>query len=679
MVLLSFKHLIFTKKSILIGLLSLCVIVTGCDKKSERRRDGKKISGGKEHVTKADPKHAQQDELPCIPPQVDGQVPPGQNNNQGANAQNPQVAAVVDPNAPKVATTTPSNGPKRQVPCVPGQQPQRPSIPGSNNNGSTSVQQDGSDTQTHNPVLVGSETKEKNNNSGSNAQTPKGAEGKGSQTNPHALPNLDLKGSSEHATDDEDSNVSKKDKDGDETDEEDKGSDVKGKKSKYTKQVKQLLDILEQLDAYYKNAMWTVTQDRYYSPNNFFSLLKSRLGKRINTKNLLIKVDDDYIEESTDHSCTGTAFELQIDTDREIQKLFVYDCRDERLVDNNSPVLTFKNNKKSWRLDATIHGLQQVMGDESLGFLITIANDPQVNPIMMKPTCLIKILDEDDESVKVKSASCKYWGQQFTSHESGKETFLFEEFLYDSEGDNELSVKARSLNLNEENQLCYANQIDTLAKKYESNIHIMDGKDDKGAACTKPNKDLSKNGNQVGQPQTQNLVAVQPQNKVSQPNINTDHQLVVPQTLHPVQSQQQANPFNQANQLSPMDQQQANQPNEYQDPQIDVVNNSPVDAVAPGYETDPNSLGNNAPQAFNPNGNQNMIIGEDGVERPDTTVDVNPNQQQAPPVVYRQPRGRRHQQGIQQNTENVAPPVNENYYEGQQMDFSSEAPPQQSY
>lgn len=651
MVLLSYKHLILTKKSILVGLLSLCIVVTGCDKKSERRRSGKKADGGTELVTKTDPK---QDGQPCIPPQPNTPVPPGQNNNNPANGQNPQVAATtMNPDAQK---PTVPNGP---VPCVPGQTSPNPGEPGSVNNGSTATPNNDSQAPTQPGVLIPSQSADKNNADKTN-QSPAGTDGSRTQTHSHSLPNLDLKGS-----DKADDSVAHDDED--KTDEDDDSkTDDKNEKSKYTKDIKQLLKILDELDIFYKNAMWTITRDKYNTPKNFFESLGNRLAKRVNTKNLLINVDGKYIEESRDHSCTGQAFELQVNTDKSLQKLFVYNCDREMVEDESSPVLVFRKNRKGWNLATSIQGLRQVIDDKSLGFLLTIPNNENVSRIVMRPKCEIILDDEDQKEIKIQSAICKYWGQQFMSHDNKNETYLFEEFKYDADDTKLFSVKARSIDLdNESNQLCYKNQIDALAEKSGSEIDITDGHDDKGVACSIANKDLAKNGTKA--PQTQNLVAVPPQ--VPAPAVaptTTESQQLVPQTLHSAPNQQ-ANTFNQVNPMN-----QPTLPNVDQDQAYEFNQTADMANVNPGYETDPNAVNPNveAP-AFDPNANQAVMVDENGEEIINTTVEVNPTQ--APPVVYRQERQNQKSIIREQRHRNTVPSVNS--YDGQQMDFSSEAPP----
>lgn len=620
MVLLSYKHLILPKKTILVGLLSLCFIVTGCDKKSERRRSGKRTEGGIEHVNKIDLK-----DKPCIPSQLqNGQFPSGQNNNQGTNGQKPQaVVPNMNPSVPKPPVL---NG---QAPCIPGQNSPKPGLPSAVNNGSAD-NQDNKDSQPQVGVLVPNQSADKNN---ADLSSPPKTENDNSKNknNAHALPNLDLKESDKK-------NDSVVQGDQGQAGEEINQSEDKGEKWKYTKEIKQLIKILKNLDNFYKNAMWTITRDKYNTPQNFFESLANRLEKGVNTKNLLIKIDNQYIDESKSHSCSGSAFELQINTDKSLQKLFVYNCGREMVEDESSPVLVFRKNKKEWSLGTTIRGLRQVIDEKSLGFLITIPNNENISRIVMKPKCEIIIADENLKEIDIHSATCKYWGQQFVSRDNKNETYLFEEFKYDANEEKKFSVKARSIDLdNESNQLCYKNQIDTLAKKSSSEIEVTDGYDDKGVACSTMNKDLTKNLNKP--PQTQNLVAAQ--RPVATP-ARTRNQPLAP---HEAQDQ-----YNGANQ--PADMAHVNQEHDESDPNAFNPNN---------VESAP---------ALDPNVNQEVVMDENGEGFINTAVDANPVQ--APPVVYRQEKQKNIISQPKQRHGPMAPPVNS--YDGQQMDFSSETP-----
>lgn len=606
------KQSLLTKKNFFASLLVLSFIIVGCDKKSDRKRPGRNAKEGAHHsVTKGLPGQGNGDQ-PCLPPQAQAQVNannPNANNgsinanqnqvNQNNNLNNGQIGD--DGNQNIVPSTTqgtnvvqangtgnnngnavvaPGAGAQAAQPCVPGQNNNQstgsmPPVPNGNTVDPQGVTPNGvpvagPNGNPVNGVLVPSNgTAERGTTPGSN---PNSFDQRGSLNQNHTSDgNNGLNGSLTENSGDlsrlDDRGLARR---GDSTrheDEEDKDIRDDSRGDSKPQQIKTLGLILAELGNFYKNAIWTITKDRYNNPENFFD----RVARFINKKSaaIYIKKNGVYTDDSQDHHCNGFGLELEQDRGEAVQKLYIYDCAAARVKDD--PILSFRKNGTKWLIQSTIPGLEQVLPDGRLGLIPTIAVDSKDNATPFNPRCVIQISDNDSDTdrVKIESARCQYWGQQFTtSGSSKKQTIVIQEFKYSKTDENLFTTKARLLDFNGNNETCYHSTIERLAKTSDEIVQILDkeGTQEEDDDCKKSDQEREKamsmsikppltpvtpvpnNKNLVAAPVAQphttaevvnsaetEAMAQGTENNMEQGSVVNDmaHQSLVPQTLNP--------------------------------------------------------------------------------------------------------------------------------------------------
>lgn len=471
----SYKHLKFTNKSILIGVLSVSFIIAGCDKKSGRKIPGTKV-GSAHYSHKGDPGNMTD---PCVTPQARPGVN-GTANEQNTPSSNGQVAVDSSQNSnnqeqnkietQKAAThvVTTQNG--QQVPCVPGsstaqkagtagETPQRPG-------------------QGFNPMLApqsNQQTSGTAENEGGNSsdfkQTSDGTSGKGQG----ALTKL------------EDLSLHEAGKD-----EEGQQENPQSKATNSIQQLKKLNLILNELSNFYVNAVWAATADRYVTPENYFGYLGRLVKQAVGQNKFFIKKEERYTEESRNRTCSGTGVELQTYSGSSEQRLFLYDCYKKQPYNVEAPVLVFAQKGNTWNLKTNIQGMEQLIDSTMLGYISTIDIDSKENTIPFKPKCVVKVSTDDntgEDRIRINEATCNYWGQRYTLvGEKSPKTLMFEEFHYDADENMKFEVKARLIDFDNQNQICVKNQITRTANNFDDKIHIKDIDDN--SECEKRNKDI---------------------------------------------------------------------------------------------------------------------------------------------------------------------------------------------
>lgn len=226
-----------------------------------------------------------------------------------------------------------------------------------------------------------------------------------------------------------------------------------------------LHQILSQLHNIYLNAWYSVNKDKSSRPRNFFEDVAAKIQ---NLHPIINLKDGEGTPADINNQCDRYKLVNTTDLVKNRQRLLLYDCTTKSYLPN--ALLSYKIQGNEWQLATTPQTLDFILPNQ-MGFLSTIS---------YKPICSVTV-EKDANSIKIKKALCKEWGQQLSaSTTKDRKTVLFTSIKYDLSATNILEAEAQYIDYDGTNQVCRSG---LMKRKAPSSTEVIYQEDDDVSAC----------------------------------------------------------------------------------------------------------------------------------------------------------------------------------------------------